>query len=304
MAISVASIYDMTRPGLRGIEGKYEQIPTQWSKIFWQGKSNLGIERTAENRYLPLAQLKFEGGATAMDNNAGERFIYNHEAFEVGLGYAMTRKAIDDNLYEAEFPASNLGLHESFAQFKEIQCANVLNTGNVYNGATGGDGVALFSSAHPYDYGTWPNTPASAQLSLNEASLLSAITQIRTLFRDQAGLKAFWRGRRLLVHPQNEWVAARLWHTTLRPGTGDNDANALRATGSLPDGYEVLDFLTSPYPWFVQTNYDGLLYLQRKEFEMSMWVDDSSDNLLVKGYERYFVGYKNPRCAWATFPIS
>lgn len=304
MAVSVAAIYDLTRPGLRGIEGKYEQIPTQWSKIFWQGKSNLGVERTAENRYLALAELKFEGGATAMDNNAGERFIYNHEHFEVGLGYAITRKAIDDNLYEQEFPASNLGLHESFAQFKEIQAANVLNTANVYNSAIGGDGVALCSASHPYDYGTWANTPATAQLSLNEASLLSAITQIRTQFRDQAGLKAFWRGRRLVVHPQNEWVAARLWHTTLRPGTGDNDANALRATGSLPDGYEVMDFLTSPYAWFVQTNYDGLIYLQRKEFEMSMWVDDITDNLLVKGYERYYVGYKNARCIWGTFPVS
>jgi hypothetical protein len=303
MAVSVASIYDLTRPGLRGIEGKYEQIPTQWSKVFWQGKSNMGIERTAETRYMPLAQLKTEGAPTAMDNNAGERFIFNHEHFEVGLGYAITRKAIDDNLYEAEFPASNLGLHESFAQFKEIQCANVFNTGNVYNSQTGGDGVALFSTAHPYDYGTWANTP-TVQLSLNEASLLTALTQIRVNFRDQAGLKGFWRGRRLLVHPQNEWVAARLWHTPLRPGTSDNDANALRATGSLPDGYEVMDFFTSSYAWFVQTNYDGFLYLQRKEFEMSMWVDDITDNLLVKGYERYFVGYKNPRGGWGTYPLS
>lgn len=304
MAVSVAAIYDLTRPGLRGIEGKYEQIPTQWSKIFWQGTSNLGVERTAENRYLALAQLKLEGGATAMDNNAGERFIYNHEHFEVGLGYAITRKAIDDNLYEQEFPASNLGLHESFAQYKEIQAANVLNTANVYNTNIGGDGVALASTSHPYDYGTWSNTTSGAALDLNEASLLQALTQIRTQFRDQAGLKAFWRGRRLLVHPYNEWVAARLWHTPLRPGTADNDANALRVTGSLPDGYEVMDFLTSNFAWYVQTNYDGLLYLQRKAFEMSMWVDDITDNLLVKGYERYFVGYKNPRCLWATFPTA
>jgi hypothetical protein len=304
MAISVASIYNLTRPGLRGIEGQYENIPTTWSQIFWQGKSNMGFEQTAEVRLMPMAQQKTEGSPTAMDNNAGVRFIYVHEAFEVGLGYAMTRKAISDNLYEQQFPTSNLALQNSFSQYKETQCAGVFNTGNVYNSAIGGDGVALFSASHPYDYGTWANTPATAQLSLNEGSLLSALTQIRTSFRDQAGLKFFWRGRRLIIHPYNEWVASRLIHTPLRPGTADNDINALRATGSLPDGYLVWDFLSSPYAWFVQTNEDGFLYLQREPFEMSMWVDDMTDNLLVKGYERFYSGYKNPRGAWGTFPTA
>ena len=303
MAISVSSLYNLTRPGLRGIEGKYKQIPTQFTKYFETGTSRMGVERTLEARFVGLAALKYEGGATTMDNNGGERFIYNHEHIEIGLGYAITRKSIDDNLYEAEFPASNLGLQQSFAQTKEIYAANVLNTADTYNANIGGDGVALCSTSHPYDGGTWANTP-STQLSLNEASLLTALTAIRSNFRDQAGLKPFARGRKLLVPPALEWVAARLVKTELRPGTADNDVNAMRATGSLPDGYEVLDFLTSNYAWFVLTTIPGMLHLERVPFEMSMEVDFITDNLLVKGYERYYFGYKNPRAIWGTFPTS
>ncbi len=303
MAINVAALYDLTRPGLRGIEGKYKMIPRQWPKVFQRGVSKMGLERTVEARYVGLPQLKFEGGAVAMDNNAGERFVYNHEHFEVGLGYAITRKAIDDNLYESEFPASNLGLQNSFSQAEEIYCANVLNTANAYNTNIGGDGVALCSTAHPIDGGTFSNT-FSTQLDLNEAALLSALTNIRTNFRDQAGLKIFARGRKLLVPPALEWVAARLVHTPLRPGTGDNDVSALQATGSLPEKYEVMDFLTSQYAWFVQTTIDGLMFLERIAFEMSMEVDFITDNLLIKGYQRYYVGYKNPRGIYGAFPLS
>jgi len=304
MAITVSALYDLTLPGLRGIEGKYKMIPKQFGKVFESGVSKMGVERTVEARFVGLPNLKFEGTSTAMDNGGGERFVYNHEHFEVGLGYAITRKAIDDNLYEAEFPASNLGLQESFHQAQEIYAANVLNTANVYNANIQGDGVALCSNAHPIDGNVWANTPASVQLDLNESSLLSGLTGIRQNFKDQAGLKVFARGRRLIVPPALEWVAARLVHTELRPGTSDNDVSALRATGALPEGYEVMDFLTSPYPWFIQTTIPGLMYLERIPFEMSMEVDFTSDNLLVKGYQRYYFGYKNPRCIWGSFPTS
>lgn len=301
MAINVAALYDLTRPGLRGIEGKYKMIPRQWPKFLERGTSKMGIERTAEVRFVSLPQLKFEGGATSMDNNAGERFIFNHEAFEIGLGYAMTRKAIADNLYESQFPASNLGLQNSFEQAEEIYSANVLNSATTYNPNIGGDGVALLSTAHPIDGGTYANT-FSTQLDLSEASLLQALTNMRTNFVDQAGLKVFARGKKLLVPPALEWVAARLWHSTLRVGTGDNDPNAMRVTGSLSDGYDVLDFLTSGTYWFVLSNIAGLIFLEREPFEMSMEVDFITDNLLVKGYQRYYVGYFNPRAVFGSTP--
>ena len=304
MAVNLSQIKDLLLPGLRGVEGKYEMIPSQYDKMFTKHDSKMALERTAEMRFLGLAQLKTEGGQTAFDSNAGERFVYNQEHTEIGLGYAITRKAIDDNLYKTQFMPSNLGLIESFQQTKEIYGANILNTATTYNSAVGGDGVALCSTAHPIDGGTVANTPTT-QADLNEASLLNAMIAIRTNFRDQAGLKVFARGRKLIVPPQLEPVAIRLTKTELRPGTADNDVNAIMMTaGGLPESYLVNDFLTSAYAWFLLTNIDGLAYMERIKFETDMQVDFVTDNLLVKGYERYSFGYYNWRSIYGSFPTS
>ena len=304
MAVNLSAIKDLLLPGLRGIEGKYEQIPSQYDKIFTKHDSKMALERTAEMRFLGLAQLKTEGGQTAFDNAAGERYIYNQEHTEIALGYAITRKAIDDNLYKSQFMPSNLGLIESFHQTKEIYGANVLNTATTYNASIGGDGVALCATNHPIDGGTVANRPA-VDVDLNESTLLNAMIAIRTNFKDQAGLKIFARGRRLVVPPQLEPVAIRLTKTELRPGTADNDVNAIMMTsGGLPEGYMVNDFLTSSYAWFLLTNIDGLSYMERVKFESDLQVDFVTDNLLVKGYERYSFGYYNWRSIYGSFPTS
>jgi phage major head subunit gpT-like protein len=304
MAVNLSAIKDLLLPGLRGVVGKYEQIPSQYDKIFTKHDSKMALERTAEMRYLGYAQLKNEGGQTKFDNNAGERYVYNQEHIEIALGYAITRKAIDDNLYKTQFAPSNLGLIESFQQTKEIYGANVLNTATTYNAAVGGDGVALCATNHPIDGGTVANTPTT-QVDLNEATLLNAMIAIRTNFRDQAGLKVFARGRKLIVPPQLEPVAIRLTKTELRPGTADNDVNAILTTaGGLPESYMVSDFLTSAYAWFLLTNIDGLSYMERIPFEADMQVDFVTDNLLVKGYERYSFSYYNWRSIYGSFPTS
>jgi len=302
MAVNLSAIKDLLLPGLRGVEGKYEQIPSQYDKIFTKHDSKMALERTAEMRYLGLAQLKTEGGQTAFDNNAGERYVYNQEHTEIALGYAITRKAIDDNLYKTQFHPSNLGLIESFQQTKEIYGANILNTATTYNASIGGDGKALIATDHPIDGGTVANRPL-VDVELNEATLLNAMIAIRTNFKDQAGLKVFARGRKLIVPPQLEPVAIRLTKTELRPGTADNDVNAIMMTaGGLPEGYMVNDFLTSPSAWFLLTNIDGLSYMERIKFETDMQVDFVTDNLLVKGYERYSFGYYNWRSIFGSFP--
>jgi hypothetical protein len=279
-------------------------IPSQYDKIFTKHDSKMALERTAEMRYLGYAQLKNEGGQTSFDNGAGERYVYNQEHVEIALGYAITRKAIDDNLYKTQFAPSNLGLIESFQQTKEIYGANVFNTAQTYNAAVGGDGVSLVNTSHPIDGGTVSNT-FSTQQDLNEASLLNGMISIRTNFRDQAGLKVFARGRKLVVPPQLEPVAIRLTKTELRPGTADNDVNAIISTaGGIPEGYIVNDFLTSAYAWFLLTNIDGLAYMERVKFETDMQVDFVTDNLLVKGYERYSFGYYNWRAIFGSFPTS
>ena len=302
MAVNLSAIKDLLLPGLRGVEGKYEQIPAQYDKIFTKHDSKMALERTAEMRFLGLAQLKTEGGQTAFDNSAGERFIYNQEHTEIALGYAITRKAIDDNLYKTQFAPSNLGLIESFGQTKEIYGANILNTATTYNSSIGGDGKALCATDHPIDGGTVSNRP-STDVDLNESTLLNAMISIRTNFKDQAGLKVFARGRKLVVPPQLEPVAIRLTKTELRPGTSDNDVNAIMSTaGGLPEGYLVNDFLTSARAWFLLTNIDGLSYMERVKFESDMQVDFVTDNLLVKGYERYSFGYYNFRSIFGSFP--
>lgn len=302
MAINLGSIYDLLLPGLRAVEGKYKEIPAQWPKVFESGKAKLAVERTASMRYLPLASLKNEGGPITFDNSAGQRYIYNQEHNEIALGYAITRKAIDDNLYKTQFNPSNLGLQFSFAQTKEIYAANVLNTATTYNTEVGGDGVAMCSTAHPIDGETLANRP-STDLSLNESAIESGLTQIRG-FKDNAGLKIFARGKCLVVPPALEWNAIRLTQTELRPGTANNDVNATKSVRALPEGYMVMDFLTSPTSWFITTDKKGLLHLTKTAFEMDMQADFITQNLLVSGYERYSFNYYDWRAIWGSFPSS
>ena len=305
MPIALANARSELLPGLFDVRGSYDMIPRQWDKVFVTHKSNMAVERSTQMAFLSLPMLKDEGAATQFDNNAGERWTWAFIHIEVALGYAITRKLIDDHLYKQQFNPTNLKLQESFAQFKEIQAANVLNLGTTYNSSIIGDGVALFSIAHPYDNGgTWANTSATPK-SLNESTLLSDMTNVRTQFVNERGLRILSRARALIVPPNLEAIAIRLLKTELRPGTADNDVNAiLTLSGGLPKGFEVLDFLTSNFAWFLTTNIDGLIHMLRIPYESDMWVDNITDNLLVKAYERYSFGYNDPRAIWGEFPTS
>lgn len=304
MPVALSAIKNELLPGLFDVKGQYDQIPKQWDKIFTVKKSEQATETSSQMRFLALPQFKSEGGATAFDNNAGERFTWNFVHNEIGLGYSITRKAIDDNLYKTQFNPTNLGLQRSFAQMKEIQGANILNNATVYDANLGGDGVSLCNTAHPYDGGTWANRPAT-DLDLNESSLLQIQTTIPQTFVDEAGLRMLAQARKLVVPQSLEPVAIRLTKTELRPGTANNDVNAIVSTaGGLPDGYCVLNYLTSNTFWYIATNVPGLILMERKPFEMDMQVDFTTDNLLVKGYERYVFGYNDPRALFGSFVTS
>lgn len=302
MTVSVASAYDLLFPGLRKVTGEYKDIDRIYPKIFEVDKSYMAVERSASMAFVGLATLKTEGGATTFDNSAGERYVYNQYHKEIGLGYAFTRRMIDDNLYKRQWKPANLGLQKSFNQTKEIYGANVLNTATTYDATVVGDGKALCATDHPIDGGTFPNR-FTIDMDLNEASLLQAQASIRQLFRDNRGLRLQARAKKLIVPIALEPVAIRLLKTVLRPGTADNDVNAiLETSGGIPDGHLVHDYLTSSTAWFVKTDQQGLLYLQRVAFEMDMQVDFTTDNLLVKGYERYSFSYYDPRAIWGSFP--
>ena len=302
MATTTSNIPALLLPGIRKITGDYKEMPTQWSQIYAQGNSDMAVERSVSMRYLPLPQLKSSGNPTQFDNLAGQRFTYNHVHVALGLGYAFTREAIDDNLYKTQFDPANLGLRRSFKQMKEIICSAPLNTGNVLNPTIGGDNVPLFSTAHPVDGFNIPNTPIN-QVPLNENTLLMANNQIRA-FRDNAGLLISSQGRKLVVPKELRHVAKRLIETPLRPGTADNDVATVKENEDLQDGYFVMDFLTSPFAWFVLSDHGGLIYLERVPFEASMQVEFTTDNLLVKAYERYYAGYDDWRLGWASFPTN
>lgn len=302
MSVNLALIQDLLRPGLLAVTGKYPQISTDYSKVFKTVKSTMALERSAEMRMLGLARLKGEGANIEFDNSAGQAYVYNQEHLEIALGFAVTQKAIEDNLYEKDFNLTALNMTDAFSQTKEVFAANVFNSGTTYNQATGGDGQALFSTAHPVK-GTTVGNRASGDPELNETTLLNAMTGIRTNWRDAAGLKFRARGKKLIVHPGNEQVAVRLTKTEMRPGTTDNDVNAvLSVAGGLSDGYMVMEFLTAVKPWFVQTDVPGLLYMERVKFDTQMHSDPLTNNLLVTGRERYSFGYNNWRAVYGSFP--
>lgn len=303
MPINLAAIRDLLLPGLKKVDGDYQMIKPQYLNIFQAENSDMANERLAEMRLLYLAQLKSEGQAISFDNNPGERFLYNLEHVTFGLGYAITREAIEDNQYESQFNIQNLNLRDAFLQTKEIVGANILNLGNVFNAQIGGDGQALMSTAHPIDGATVANRPL-IDMDLSEASLLTALINIRQNFKDAAGLKIYARGETLLVPPALWPVADRLVNADLRPGTSDNDPNALKSSEGGLRSFKVLDFLTSPYAWFVKTNIPGLIHYKRRPFESDMDTDQTSQQLLVTATERYSFGHRNWRAVWGTFPTS
>lgn len=304
MPVSLAQIRDLLLPGLWAVTGEYPQLPRVWNKVFQTRKSNMALERSVSMRYLPVAQLKQEGAPTTFDNQSGERYIYNQEHNEISLGFAITRKTIDDNLYKTEFGPSAMGLRNAFLRAEEIYAADVLNTAETFSTSVGGDGKALAATDHPVDGGTVSNK-ASPAVSLNETSLLNAQVAINANWRDNANQRMNAKPRRLVIPPQLEPVAVRLLKTELRPGTAMNDVNAiLSVQGGVPDGYLVWNYLTSQYAWFLLTDQSGLVHMDRIPYESDMSVEFTSDNLLVKGYQRYSFSYNDWRSLYASFPTS
>ena len=304
MAISLSQIRNLLLPGLWAVTGKYDQLPAVRKQVFKERKSNMALEQSTSMRYIAQAYVKQEGAPTQADNASGQRYTYNQTHNELAVLFAITRKAIDDNLYKTEFGPAVMGLNEAFDRTNEAFAADVFNNATTYNNAIGGDGVALLSTAHPVDGGTFSNL-ASPAASLNETSLLNAQVAINANFRDNANQRMNAKPRRLIVPPQLEPVAIRLLKTELRPGTAQNDVNAILSTqGGVPDGYLVWNYLTSQFAWFLQTNQDGLVYMNRIPYETDMSVAFDTDNLLVKGYQRNSYSYNEPRCAYASYPSS
>ena len=298
MTINTTAIRSLLEPGLNAVFGDYPSYPAQWREIFDVYSSDKAVEKDIEMKFLGLAQLKAEGASTVYDT-MGERFTTSYVARTASQGFIITRNAIKDNLYKSRFPMQAKGLRRSFEQLKETICASVLNNGFDATNYPIGDGVALFSTAHPIDGSTVANRP-TAEADLNETSLEAALIAVQA-FKDQAGLKVMVQPRKLVVPPQLQFTTARLLRGDWQVDSANRNINAIKNMNMVPEGFVVNQFLTDVDAWFLLTNADnGFKFFQREGFSTDMYTDFDNENLKVKGLERYSAGVSNFRAGYGT----
>ena len=303
MSINLASIANQLTPGLMAVTGRYKEVPLELDSVFTRKQSILNMERSLQVRMLGIGQMKADGGSTAFENMAGDRYVYNMQPINAGIGYVITRNTLADGLYKDVFMPSNLGMQNAMRAFWNTQAAYIFNAASTYNPLLGGDGVALLSTAHPLDSGTWANTSATPQ-SLSESSLTAAIKAIPKTFVDQAGLFIDVMSEDLIIPWNLRDVALRLIKTELRPGTANNDINAIPVLHGGIKNIVTSRYLTSDYAWFLTTSCKGLIHLEREPFESNMFVDFDTDNLKVKCFERAGFFWNDPRSVYGMMALA
>ena len=293
MAISRAQLLKELLPGLNALFGlEYARYGEEHKEIYETEKSERSFEEETKLSGFSAAPVKAEGTAISYDN-AQEAFTarYSHET--IALGFSITEEAIEDNLYDSLSARYTKGLARAMAYTKQVKAAAILNNG--FNAAiVGGDGVSLFNTAHPLvNGGTNANTP-STPADLNETALENAVIQIAA-WTDERGLLIAARPKKLIVPPALMFVATRLLDTELRVGTNNNDINAIKNNGSIPEGYTVNHFLTATNAWFLTTDVpNGMKHFERTPLQNSMDGDFDTGNVRYKARERYSFGYSDP----------
>jgi hypothetical protein len=292
MAISRAQLLKELLPGLNALYGlEYAKYEDEHAEIYETENSERSFEEEVKLSGFGAAPVKAEGSAISYDN-AQEHYTarYNHET--IAMGFSITEEAMEDNLYDSLSARYTKALARAMAYTKQTKAANILNTG--FTTFQSGDGVALFSASHPtVAGGTNANTLAVAA-DLNETSLEQAVIDIAA-FTDERGLLIAARPRKLIVPPALMFVATRLLQTELRTGTADNDTNALRSNGSIPEGYRVNHYLTDTDAFFITTDVpNGLKHFVRTPMATSMDGDFDTGNVRYKARERYSFGVSDP----------
>ena len=299
MAISRSQLAKELEPGLNALFGmEYSRYESQHAEIFETESSDRAFEEETLIVGFGNAKVKTEGQGVEFDN-ATEGFTarYSHET--IALAFALTEEAIEDNLYDRLGARYTKALARSMAHTKQVKAASVLN--NAFSSSfTGGDGVALVSTAHPLSGGgTFSNRP-STYSDLNETSLEDALISVST-FVDDRNMVIALQGKKLIIPPQLQFVADRLLQTPGRVGTSDNDINAIKNMGMVSDGYTVNNFLTDNDAWFLMTDCpDGFKHFERSPLSTSMEGDFDTGNVRFKARERYSFGFSNPRAVFAS----
>jgi hypothetical protein len=293
MAISRAQLLKELLPGLNALFGlEYARYGEQHKEIYETETSERSFEEETKLSGFSAAPVKNEGSAIAYDN-AQEAFTarYTHET--IALGFSITEEAIEDNLYDSLSSRYTKALARGMAYTKQVKAAAILNTGFTA-GVTYGDGVTLFSTAHPLISGGVNSNRPATPADLNETSLENAVIQIAA-WTDERGLLIAAKPKKLVVPPALQFVATRLLETELRVGTADNDINAIKNNGSIPGGYTINNFLTDTNAWFLLTDVpNGLKHFVRSPLANSMDGDFDTGNVRYKARERYSFGVSDP----------
>ena len=294
MAISRAQLLKELLPGLNALFGlEYAKYGEEHAEIFETESSDRSFEEETKLSGFSAAPVKDEGSAIEYDN-AQEAWTarYTHET--IAMGFSITEEAIEDNLYDSLSARYTKALARAMAYTKQVKAASVLNNAFSGSGVTYGDGKVLCATDHPLvSGGTNSNTPAVAA-DLNETSLEAAVIQIAG-WTDERGLLIAAMPRKLIIPSNLQFVATRLLETEGRVGTADNDINALRNNGSIPEGYAVNYYLTDTDAWFLMTDVpNGLKHFVRTPMSTSMDADFDTGNSRYKARERYSFGVSDP----------
>ena len=299
MAISRQQLAKELEPGLNALFGlEYKNYENQHTEIFDIENSDRAFEEEVMLSGFANAAVKAEGAAVTFDN-ANETFTsrYTHET--VALAFAITEEAVEDNLYDSIARRYTKALARSMANTKQIKAANVLNNG--FNSSfPGGDGVELFSSAHPTVSGGTQRNELATAADLSETSLEQAMIDIAA-FKDERGLKIAARGMKKIIPSELQFTAERILKSPARVGTADNDLNALASKGMLPQGYVVNNFLTDTDAFFIKTDVpNGLKMFNRAAIKTAMEGDCDTGNMRYKARERYSFGFSDWRGMFAS----
>jgi hypothetical protein len=277
---------------------EYDRYENEHAEIFETESSDRAFEEEVLIVGFGNASVKEEGQGVQFDS-ASEGFTarYTHET--VALAFSLTEEAVEDNLYDRLGARYTKALARSMAHTKQVKAANVLN--NAFSSSfAGGDGKALIATDHPLAHGGTLANRATTMADLNETSLENALISISTFVDDRNMILAM-RGTKLIVPPQLQFVADRLLETPGRVGTADNDINAIRNMGLLPEGYAVNHFLTDTDAFFILTDCpDGFKHFERTPITTSMEGDFDTGNVRYKARERYSFGFSNPRCVFGS----
>jgi len=293
MAISRAQLVKELEPGLNALFGlEYKNYANEHEEIFSKENSDRAFEEEVMLSGFGNAGVKPEGSSINYDA-ATETFTarYTHET--LALAFSITEEAIEDNLYDRISSRYTKALARSMANAKQVKAANVLN--RAFNSSyTGGDGLELCSTAHVIVSGTEQNELSTAA-DLNETSLEQAMIDIAAL-TDERGLKIAAKGMKMVIPSALQFAAERLMKSTLRVGTADNDINAVRSMGMIPQGYTVNHYLTDTDAWFIKTDVpNGLKHFVRAPIKTAMEGDFETGNVRYKARERYSFGWSDWR---------